>query len=216
MTEPKFVNLDSHPITVRDPQGHQRTVRPFRELAAFHWRTEEDCVCVGAHYAKFPGLLSPFPEPEQQAAQPAQAVVGGAGLAAAAQTGRYKATGDVLRPDGSIKKDAQDRDDAAGAQRDAEPDEAVDGEDGNESEDPASSDEEDEQQDRPLEDVPGVSKVLAAALRKAGYASAVALANVQDEKSLAKLGKVKGVRDPGTLVDAAQTLLGWEEVTEDD
>jgi hypothetical protein len=216
MTEPKFVNLDSQPITVRDPSGHMRIVRPFRELAVFHWRTEEDCVCVGQHYAKFPGLLSPFPEPEQKAAQPVQAAAGGAGVAAAAQTGRYKATGDVLRPDGSIKKDAEARDDAAGSQVDAGRDEEVDGEDGNESEDAAEGGEEDEQQDRPLEDVPGVSKALAVALRKAGYASAVALANVQDEKSLAKLSKVKGVKDAGTLVDAAQTLLGWEEVTEED
>lgn len=218
MTEPKFVNLDSHPVMVRDPQGHARTVRPFRELAAFHWRTEEDCVCVGAHYAKFPGLLSPFPEPEQAAAPAAQAApeAGGAGLSAQAATGRYKATGDVLRPDGSIKQDNPDRDDAAGAERDADVDEAVDGEERDEPQDDPEVDAEDEQQDRPLEDVQGVSKPLATALRKAGFKTAAALAGCQDEKSLAKLGKVKGVRDAADLVEAAQTLLGWEEVTDEE
>lgn len=219
-SDPRFINPGDHPVHVRDPQGHQRVVRPYRELTAFSWRTEQDCVCVGQHYANFPGLLIPFPEPEQKPApapaDPAAAAGAHAGLTAGA--GRYKATGDVLRPDGTIKKDgeAEPAEDASGAgDSAAEPAEGDD--DVGDGADPDASDSQDDvQQDRPLEDVPGVTKILAKQLRAAGYATALSLAEAQDQKALTKLGKVKGVKDASALVDAAQTLLGWEEVVDDE
>jgi hypothetical protein len=217
---PRFINPGDHPVNVRDPQGHQRVVRPFRELTAFSWRTEDDCVCVGEHYASFPGILVPFPEPEQKPAPAAQAdpaAAAGADVGLQAGAGRYKATGDVLSPDGTIKKDgdAASAADAPGAgDPAADPAEGRDESEGGADPDAPES-QDDIQQDRPLEDVPGVSRALAKQLRAAGYDSAFALANVQDEKALAKLGKVKGVKDAEALVDAAQTLLGWEEVSDD-
>jgi len=216
MTEPRFINPGDQPVHVRDPQGHTRVVRPFRELAVFGWRKPEDCICVGAHYANFPGLLAPFPEPEQAPAPVAQAArepQAGAELATTAPTGRYRATGDVVRPDGTVKTDSprpagQDR---VGAT--AEPSEPVEADD-EPGEEAGDGHEGDEQQDRPLEDVPGVNKVLASALRKAGYRTAVALADCQDDAALAKLGKVRGVRDARALAEAAQDLLGWVEEDE--
>lgn len=208
----RFVNLGIHPIQVRDADGHGRTVRPFRELQAFHWRKEEDCVCEGAHYAKFPGLLSPFPDDADSDKPSAPAV------AAKALPGRFKGTGDVLRPDGTVKKDVVDPTTAvppapsapvdpvsepvvkADDTADEDADDEVVGEDG-----------EDIDEDRPLEDVPGVTPALAAALTTAGFTSALKLAECQSASRLKKLGKVKGVKNAGELADAAQTLLGWEE-----
>lgn len=217
---PRFINPGDHPINVRDPEGHQRVVRPFRELAAFSWRTEQDCICVGQHYASFPGLLIPFPEPEQKPA-PVQAdpvAAAGANAGLTAGTGRYKATGDVLRPDGTIKKDgeAEAAPDASGAGDAAADPVEGDDESGDDAEPDAPESQDDIQQDRPLEDVPGVSKILAKQLRAAGYATALSLAEAQDQKALTKLGKVKGVKDASALVEAAQTLLGWEEVADDE
>lgn len=219
---PRFINPGDHPVHVRDPQGHQRVVRPFRELATFSWRTEADCICVGEHYASFPGLLTPFPEPEQKPAPVAQAAAApaaGADAGLQAGAGRYKATGDVVRPDGSIKTDgvAAPAADAPGAvDPAADSVEGDDAESGSEAEPDAPEGQDDVQPDRPLEDVPGVSKILAKQLRSAGYATALSLAEAQDEKALAKLGKVKGVKDASALVEAAQTLLGWEEVADDE
>lgn len=223
--EPRFVNLAAHPVQVRDAAGHEHTVRPFRELAAYHWRKDVDCICVGQHYAKFQGLLAPFPEPEQPAAPPAQAdpVGAGLGIGAAASTGTYKATGDVLRPDGTVKKDDQDTGASASAEAagDSEPvdpepvDEVGDAQAADEQE-AGESDASDVDEDRPLEDVPGVTKALAAALRKAGYKTAVDLANCQTPVRLTKLGKVKGVKDADALAAAAQDLLGWEDVEDDE
>jgi hypothetical protein len=219
-SDPRFINPGDHPVNVRDPQGHQRVVRPFRELTAFSWRTEQDCICVGQHYASFPGLLIPFPETEQKPepaqADPAPAAGADAGLQAG--TGRYKATGDVLRPDGTIKKDgeAQAAADVPGAGDPAADPAAGENESSGDAEPDAPEGQDDVQPDRPLEDVPGVSKILAKQLRAAGYATALSLAEAQDQKALAKLGKVKGVKDASALVDAAQTLLGWEEVADEE
>jgi hypothetical protein len=219
-SDPRFINPGDHPVNVRDPHGHQRVVRPFRELASFSWRTEQDCICVGQHYASFPGLLIPFPESEQKLApvqaDPAPAAGADAGLTAG--TGRYKATGDVLRPDGTIKKDgeAAAAPDVPGAGDPAADPAEGDDEGGGDAEPDAPAGQDDVQQDRPLEDVPGVSKLLAKQLRAAGYETAHALAEAQDKNALAKLGKVKGVKDASALVEAAQTLLGWEEVADDE
>lgn len=172
---------------------------------------------VGAHYANFPGLLEPFPDDAQVVVPPApvaspveppeEPVDNPSGVAAQASPGRYKATGDVLRPDGTIKKDGDDAPSPSpgGDQPEepqAEPEVARDG------------DEEDDDEDRPLEDIPGVSKKLASALRKAGYASAYAVANCQTKAKLKKLGSVSGVEDAAKLAEAAQDLLGWVEDSE--
>lgn len=220
MSEPRFINTSSHPVYVNDPNGHQVIVRPYRELTQFHWRKEEECVMVGAHYANFPGLLEPFPAESVVAAPPApvvdvpQGVDASAGVGAQASPGRYKATGDVLRPDGSIKKDGEDLADsvAVEGQDDGKQDEpAVDDADG---QDDHQDDEPDDDEDRPLEDVPGVTKKLASALRKAGYASALKLAECQTKPRLKKLAAVPGVVDATKLAEAAQDLLGWVEADE--
>lgn len=212
MQEPRFINPSNNPVRVRDPQGNVRLVRPYRELAAFSWRKEEDCIAVGAHYANFPGLLAPFPEPEQ-AAPAAQAVQAGAqaGVAAVAPKGRFRGTGDVVRPDGSVKNEG-DQDTATAPDPDAADgtEDERDELDGGEGDAEPEHDLADDDEDRPLEDLPGMTAVLAAALRAAGYETVLSLADCQTKTKLKKLGKVSGVDDAQALVDAAHKLLDWD------
>lgn len=188
----KFINQNPFPVNVTRPDGKTRIVRPYRELQAFSWRTPEDCICEGAHYAKFPGLLEPFRDPADSApaATPTGENVGGSVVGAAAVKGRFTGTGDVISPGGAIKKDAPVGDQPpAGAAADAD------------------GDGQDDILDAALEDVPGVGPKTADALRANGYATARSLAVVEGDDGLAALAAVPFVRNVRQLIEAARNLL---------
>ncbi len=192
----KFINQNPHPVNVTRPDGSPRVVRPFRELQAFGWRTAEDCICEGPHYARFPGLLEPFREPDDAnpqaspAAPAVTAVAGDAVVGSPALSGRFRASGDVVRPDGSVRKDAPEGNVATPG-----PDADADG------------DGQDDDFDAPLENVRGVGPKVADALRANGYKTARDLARVEGDDAMAALAAVPFVRNCRLLVESARQLL---------
>ena len=77
---------------------------------------------------------------------------------------------------------------------------------------------EDAPEDAPLTDVEGIGERLAMNLRDFGVKSAAALADMQTDEDAERLTQVAGIRNAKharSLVEHAQTLLGWETVDED-
>lgn len=203
--EPRFVNLGDQPVYVNHRDGHQIVVRPFREMT-FDWRKPEDCICVGEHYRQFVGILVPHPEDAKSATKTEPAVpvatAGVAGVAAKAAGGRYRITGDVVGADGKVKTD-----DPPPTPADGEPVDSDD--DQEEAVEPEAAGENDDE-DRPLEDVPSVTKALAKKLITAGFKSADALAQCQTATKVKKLAKAVGDKDLAEkIIGEAQDLLGY-------
>tara|TARA_R100001086_G_scaffold226546_1_gene145226 strand:+ start:2266 stop:2922 length:657 start_codon:yes stop_codon:yes gene_type:complete len=216
MTQPRFVNNTSHPVYIRDPNGHQRVVRPFRELGVIIGRKEEDCVCYGEHYGNFPGLLEPFPgsepDPSAGAAVANPMDPNDPSIAARAQQHAFHAAGDVISPSGEVKRSTGDEDPETEGEDDGlTGDEVIDVEVDDDLEDDADAD---YPEDAELVDVKMIGDRLAANLQSIGIGSAAALAAMQDDEDLEKLRQVDGVRNlkhARQLVEHAQTLLGWTE-----
>lgn len=198
--QPRFVNLGTMPVNVTTEQGSQRTVRPFRELQAMPWRTEQDCICVGNHYRNFPGLLEPFPGDETQPTP--------SGVQAQASSFRFRLSGEVIRASEAIVEAADAADAAAASTSDAE---VAASEPVAQADTPVKSDESPEQDK--LEYVAGMTAELAASLRDHGYATIAQLADCQSAAELRELAQVPGVKTvkfATKLAESAQDFLGWE------
>jgi len=198
MNQPRYVNPGSQPVYVRDENGRERVVRPFRELPVMPWRTEEDCICVGTHYAKFVGLLDRFPGERDEAPTPA--------VSAQAARGVFRLTGEVRAADGTVKSVASEPIadgitslDAVEAAPQLAP--------------AAGETVESDADNDDLEDIPGVTPEIAKALRDNGYATASLIADCQSQAELRELAQVPGVKTVKAatkLAESAQAMLGWE------
>ena len=210
-SEPRFINPHERIVYVNRPDGHQIVVRPYRELGVIAGRSEKDCVVVGEHYRQF-GQLIPFPDPvevEEEEGDVAPPGVGG--ISAGAQNGRFHGQGDVIAPDGTVRRPEPSGDEGAGAggEGDSESDS---------SETDATSD--DDVTDAPLTDVPGIGEKLADQLIEFGIPTAAALADLQGENDPTTLAdNISGIRNAthaSKLIEAAQDTLGYEDVDADE
>lgn len=198
MKQPRYVNPGSQPVYVRDENGRERVVRPFREMQVMPWRTDDDCICVGEHYSKFPGLLDRFPGEHDEATTPV--------VSAQASRGRFRLTGEVRAADGTVKSvdsepiaDGITPLDAVAATPESLP--------------PAVENDGPTEDDDDLEEIPGMTPEVADALRKAGYTSASRVADCQSPAELRELAQVPGVKTVKAatkLAESAQAMLGWE------
>lgn len=237
--EPRFINNSAKLVYVQNPDGHDRVVRPFRELGIVAGRLESDCVVVGEHFRRFGGLLEPFPVADTPAAIPAETKdpmdPNDRGVAARAMaSGQFAAEGEVVGADGKVKYDIPEHDpehpnhdpdfvpepvdDAVAVDPDA-PVAATDPVDVVEPEvEEEETEAEEEIEDQPLDKVTGIGAKLAGNLAAVGIKTAAALADQQDEAQQAALVEVPGVRNAdhaAELVANAQELLGWEDEDEE-
>ena len=231
--EPRFINNSSKIIHVATPDGGQKCVRPYRELHVIPGRVEDDCIVKGAHYKQFVGLLEPFPGTESvvpaTAAELDPMDPNNLGAAARASKGSFQGSGDVVSPDGTVKREEGNEDpepptpdaviDKEVDNDNEEPEDGVvfDAEEGDEEE--GDEEEGDEEEDCLLTDIEGIGPRLAENLVAIGVDTASALADMQTDAQLKKLVGVAGIRNAKhakELVERAQSILGWEDEDESD